>query len=266
MIGLHERIYQSELIGQEAGLEVSNLSAYPDEPVIAENAIYGRSSEDEANGSDQTSALSDNGDGANSVTFYDFTTVGEDYFSDACFIGDSRTVGLSKYAGITNATFLCATSLTIFDYEKEKITFNGEKTSIREVLENNQFGKIYLMFGINECSNSSLERFFEKYANTVNDIRLLQPGVIVFVEGNLLVTQESSDSSPKITNGNISLRNYYLSLLENKQDIFYIDINESSLCEDGALIPDYTWDQVHIKAQYYPVWKDFLLQHGIVRA
>jgi hypothetical protein len=122
------------------------------------------------------------------------------------------------------------------------------------------------MFGINECSNSSAERYFEKYANTVNDIRLLQPGAIVFTQGSLFVTQASSDESDKITNDNIALRNYYVSLLENKQDIFYIDINESSLCTEGALVPDYTWDQVHIKAQYYPIWKDFLLSHGIVKS
>jgi lysophospholipase L1-like esterase len=175
-------------------------------------------------------------------------------------------VGISKYAGIDNATFLCNTSLTIFDYERPKITYNGEKTSIRDVLSTNQFGKIYLMFGINECGRTSAERFFEKYANTVNDIRLLQPGAIVFVEGNLLVTEKSSSESDNITNDNISLRNYYISLLENKQDIFYIDINESELCENGALIPDYTWDQVHIKAQYYPIWKEFLLEHGVVRS
>ena len=44
----------------------------------------------------------------------------------------------------------------------------------------------------------------------------------------------------------------------------HIDINESNLCDEGALISDYTWDQVHIKAQYYPVWKDYLLQHAII--
>jgi hypothetical protein len=79
------------------------------------------------------------------------------------------------------------------------------------------------------------------------------------------VTAKSSAQSKSITNENISLRNYYLSLLENKQDIFYIDINESPLCSEGALIPEYTWDQVHIKAQYYPIWKQFLLEHGVVR-
>jgi hypothetical protein len=254
MIGLHDKVYYGEFEGVNAKLAANNLSDLPNEPIIVKDALGANDSESETVVSDEDTEP---------AIMYDFTTVDDSYFDDACFIGDSRTVGLSKYAGIENATFLCATSLTIFDYEKPKITYEGEKTSIRDVLSENRFGKIYIMFGINECGSSSAERFFETYANAVNDIRLLQPGTIVFVEGNLLVTSQSSMESEDITNDNISLRNYYLSLLENKQDIFYIDINTTELCEDGALVPDYTWDQVHIKAQYYPIWKDFLLSHGI---
>jgi hypothetical protein len=261
MMGIHDKVYLGELNSRNVTLEASNLSIYPDEPELVQKALN-LSEDDEDDG---ISVLSEDNN-QEDVTLYDFTTVDDDYFSDACFIGDSRTVGISKYAGIENATFLCATSLTIYDYEKPKITYNGKKTSIRDVLTENHFNKIYIMFGINECGSGTAERFFEKYANTVNDIRLLQPGSIVFVEGSLLVTAKSSSESKSITNENISLRNYYLSLLENKHDIFYIDINESSLCEDGALIPEYTWDQVHIKAQYYPVWKEFLLEHGVVRS
>jgi hypothetical protein len=262
MIGIHDKVYLGESEGDDASLEVSNLSDLPVEPEVAEEALGITESDDESNGLPTLSGENDVAD----LPDYEYATVDESYFDDACFIGDSRTVGISKYAGIDNATFLCATSLTIFDYEKSKITYDGKKTSIRDVLTENQFGKIYLMFGINECSSSSAERYFEKYANTVNDIRLLEPNAIIFVEGSLLVTAESSEESEKITNENISLRNYYVSLLENRDDIFYIDINESSLCEDGALIADYTWDQVHIKAQYYPVWKEFLLSHGVVRS
>ena len=45
-----------------------------------------------------------------------FTTATDDYFSDAVFIGDSRTVGISEFSGIKNATFLCKTSLSIYDF------------------------------------------------------------------------------------------------------------------------------------------------------
>ena len=120
------------------------------------------------------------------------------------------------------------------------------------------------MVGINECGIGRPQSFFEQYRDVVNDIRSLQPDALIFLQGNLLVTQKKSNESKSITNENISARNKLISTLANQKDIFYIDINESSLCEEGALVPEYTWDQVHIKAQYYPVWKEFLLEHAIV--
>ena len=193
-----------------------------------------------------------------------FTTATDEYFEDACFIGDSRTVGLSEFSGIENATFLCKSSLSIYDYDKPKITYEDKKTSVHDVLMEKQFGKIYLMVGINECGTGTPESFFERYRQVLENIRELQPNAIIFIQANLTVTEEKSAEEEVVTNENISARNEIISQLANQRDIFYIDVNESSLCEDGILIPDYTWDQVHIKAQYYTVWKDFLLQHAII--
>ncbi len=135
--------------------------------------------------------------------------------------------------------------------------------SVHDILAETQFAKIYLMVGINECGTGTPESFFERYKEVVNDIRKLQPEALIFIQGNLLVTQEKSDESDTITNENIAARNKLIATLANQKDIFYIDINESSLCKEGALVSDYTWDQVHIKAQYYPIWKEFLLRHAI---
>ncbi len=196
---------------------------------------------------------------------YEFTTVDDDYFDDACFIGDSRTVGISDYSGIEGATFLCRSSLTIYDYDKPKISYDGETMSIRDVLSERQFAKIYIMVGINECGTGTPETFFESYRKVVEDIRRLQPDALIFIQGNLYVTEKKSKENKSFSNDNISARNDLIATLANQKDIFYIDINESSLCDNNSLVSDYTWDQVHIKAQYYGIWKTFLLEHAIVR-
>ncbi len=198
------------------------------------------------------------------IQTYSFTTADDTYFKDACFIGDSRTVGISQYSGIENATFLCRNSLSIYDYDRKKFTYEGEKMSIREILSETKFSKIYLMVGINECGTGTPESFFEQYRDVVADIRSLQPDALIFIQGNLLVTESKSNEDENITNENISARNKLIATLANQKDIFYIDINESILCADGSLVSDYTWDQVHIRAQYYPIWKDFLLKHAII--
>ncbi len=97
----------------------------------------------------------------------------------------------------------------------------------------------------------------------VSDIQSLQPNALIFIQANLLVTSQKSEDDTSINNENITARNSLIATLANGTDIFYIDINESSLCADGSLISDYTWDQVHIRAQYYPLWKKFLLEHAI---
>ena len=153
---------------------------------------------------------------------YSFTQVTDDYFQDAVFIGDSRTVGISEYSGIENATFLCKTSLSIYDYTKPKITYKDKKTSIQEVLQTESFGKVYLMVGINECSYGTPESFYELYREVVEDIRKLQPEALIFIESNLLVTQSKSDSNEGITNESISSRNDLIATLANQKDTFYI--------------------------------------------
>lgn len=261
MRGFHDRLLIADYSGFRAGYAVSNLSSVPaaamtDAPLSDITSAFSASS-----------VMQRSADAPDLMPVSDirsFTTATDAYFDDACFIGDSRTVGISKYSGIENATFLCKTSLTIYDYNKQKITYENRKTSVHDVLAQRQFAKIYLMVGINECGTGTPESFLEHYRDVVEDIRSLQPDALIFIQGNLLVTKSKSAESSSITNENIAARNSIIATLANQKDIFYIDINESSLCEDGALVPDYTWDQVHIKAQYYPVWKDFLLQHAIM--
>lgn len=268
MQGLHDKLYITDLLSLNADYAISNLSTFSAsdmEPAnLQSDARFLAGIADDSSDSFLAHTSSQDTTSQSKTETYNFTTATDDYFADACFIGDSRTVGISKYSGIEGATFLCKTSLSIYDYDKPKITYENIKTSVHDVLEHEQFAKIYLMVGINECGTGTPQSFFEKYRDVVSDIRSLQPDALIFIQGNLFVTKRKSDESTSITNENIMIRNHLISTLANQKDIFYIDINESTLCKEGALVPDYTWDQVHIKAQYYPLWKIFLLEHAIV--
>lgn len=82
---------------------------------------------------------------------YTFTDVTQDYFDDAVFIGDSRTVGLRDYGGWDNATYYASIGLTVYDmFDTPIVEENGAKITVEEALSEHQFGKVYLMIGINE--------------------------------------------------------------------------------------------------------------------
>lgn len=200
---------------------------------------------------------------------YDFVRVEEDYFDDALFIGDSRTQGLFEYGGLEErATFYCKTSLTVYDlFKRDKafIKIDGKNVTLTEALTQRQFGKIYLMVGINELGTGTPESFFEEYAKAVFKIRELQPDAIIFAEGIMRVATKKNASDPIFNNDRINIRNVEIETLADNRSIFYIDVNEAVCDENGNLYDDWTFDQIHLKAKYYEVWKEFLLDHGIVR-
>lgn len=200
---------------------------------------------------------------------YEFQEVTEDYFNDAVFIGDSRTVGLFEYGGLEErADFFAKISLTIYDVFTEPVAKDeetGEKITVEEALSKKQYGKVYLMLGINELGTGNTGYFMKSYTAAVEKIRELQPDAIIFVEGIMRVTGEKNENDPIFNNTNINEKNDAIATLADGRDVFYIDVNEVVCDENGDLIGEYTIDEIHLKAKYYEIWKEFLLKHGIVK-
>ena len=199
---------------------------------------------------------------------YEFTPVDEDYFADALFIGDSRTVGLSEYCQPLDekATFYAKVSLTIYAVmDKPFIKKGNSEISVAQALSENQFGKIYIMLGLNEMGTGTVETFTEKYSEVIGRIRELQPDALIFIQGIMHVTEKKSKSDKYFNNPDINARNEALSALADNQTIFYMDMNEAVDDENGNLLDELTFDDVHLKASSYQRWYEFLLEHGIVK-
>lgn len=200
---------------------------------------------------------------------YSFQTVTEDYFDDAVFIGDSRTVGLFEYGGIEErADFYAKISLTIYDAltaELAKDKETGKKITVEEALMQKEYGKVYLMLGINELGTGTTDTFMEEYGKVVSRIRELQPNAIIYVQGIMKVTGKKDGEDDIFNNTNIEDKNRAIAKLADNRDVFYIDVNEVVCDGEGNLNEEYTIDEVHLKAKYYEIWKQFLLEHGIVR-
>ena len=200
----------------------------------------------------------------------EFCEVTDEYFDDALFIGDSRTVGLSEYVDELDAraTFYSKVSLTIYTVlEKPFLKKEGSKVkmTVDEALSENEYGKIYIMLGLNEMGTGNLNMFIEKYTEVINRIRELQPDAIIYIQGIMHVTADKSNTDKHFNNPNINERNEALSQLANGEDIFYIDMNESVDDEDGNLLKELSFDDVHLKASAYERWHQYLLQHAIVK-
>lgn len=193
-----------------------------------------------------------------------FVTVEEDYFEDAVFIGDSRTVGLQDYGGLDKTDFFATVGMNVYDLWTDKFCeVNGEKVTLEEALTAKQYGKIYFQIGINEMGRGTLDGFMEKYAQSVEKIRELQPEAFIFLQGIMKVTAEKSNSDSIFNNQGIQARNERIAELADGITVFYIDVNEVVCDETGGLRADLTFDNLHLYGSKYGIWVDFLKTRGI---
>ena len=190
-------------------------------------------------------------------------TVGKEYFDDALFIGDSRTVGISEYGDLNNATFFANTGMSVYNVFDKKVSVpKVGKVKLDQLLTSKKYGKVYIMLGINELGYNS-NNTLKKYKELVKFVQNKQNNAIIYIEANLHVTVEKSNKDKVINNVNINKFNNEISKLADNEKIFYIDINEKFDDKDGNLSSNYTQDNVHIYAKYYKEWSDWLSQNAV---
>lgn len=194
--------------------------------------------------------------------------VEDDYFSDALFLGDSRTVGMYEYGELEDiATFYASKGLTIyklFDAQIVELPGQKEKITVEEALQHQSFRKIYIMVGINEMGRGTVESFAETYGEAVAHLQELQPEAVIYIQAILKVTAARSDQGDYINNEGIEARNEALSKLADGKKVFYLDPNQAVCDEDGGLVQEYTFDGVHLKAKYIGQWKEFLKDNAVL--
>lgn len=182
----------------------------------------------------------------------------QEFFANALFIGDSRTVGLMEYGNIENATFFASSGMSVFSLNKKTVTVPGEgKLSFEEILERKQYDTIYLMLGINELGYR-FERVEAKYKEIVEQIKSAQSEAKIYLCANLHVTKEQSEKDYIFNNDNINRVNQMIEALADKERTNYLDVNILFDDEEGNLSTDYSSDSFHVLGRYYTNWVDWL--------
>ncbi len=184
------------------------------------------------------------------------------YFDDALFIGDSRTVGLHEYGDLGNAEVVADAGMNVYKiYETEFATISGEKKLLETILSERQFGKIYLMLGINELGYD-YDRTVSRYEELVKKLQESQPDALIFLQANLHITGKKSEASPIYTNENINRFNQAVEQMADQRTRFYLDVNELFDDENGNLAQEYTMDNAHVLGKYYSDWVEWILKHA----
>lgn len=192
------------------------------------------------------------------------SSVENDYFNDAVFIGDSRTEGFFMYTDLTNAKAFAHKGLTVDTvFTDPVVNMNGSKLSIVEALRQTSFQKVYIMLGVNETGWAYNSIFIEKYAKLVDEIQIINPNATIYLQSILPVSNEVSSTHDYIKNEKINEYNDFIKQIAKEKNVHYLNVSEAVAAPNGALPDDAAVDGIHLKKEYCQKWLEYLKNHII---
>ena len=190
-----------------------------------------------------------------------YVTLDESWFDDALFIGESRSVGLKDYARLGKADYFCGISMSVFDVRQRYCADRDYgSTSLRWVLENNTYGKIYIHLGLNDISGD-LDMVMASYQELIDMIRELQPNAYIILQPVLTITRAKASSRFFPIDKLIEMNNRLKAIAESNPEVFRIcDYNQVLADEEGYMRPDVVTDGCHLTYDGYNAWADWILE------
>lgn len=186
----------------------------------------------------------------------------DEFFADALFIGDSRTMGLQNYAELETATFFAYSGLSSFSVFKKTLDVPGlGETTLEDLLTTQHYGKIYLMLGINELGYP-LSSIRSQYTHVATRIHELHPDAQIILCANLRVVADGKEKRDYVANETINQVNEHIASLADNETFFYVDVNPLFDDGTGALDPQYCADDLHPYGKYYYQWGEWLYEIG----
>lgn len=190
--------------------------------------------------------------------------VGNDWFADAVFLGDSRTDGLRLYSGIKGASFICHTGLSVFTVGSNAcIKSDGTKITAMDALAKQQYAKVYLMLGVNELGYSTTA-FQKAYTKVVEEIKELQPGAAIYLQTLIPVNEPiayQNGTNRAINNEKLKQFNEVIAAVAQNEDVCLVNVDVPFWSVDGCLAAENTGDGVHLTKAGYKSWYAYLRTH-----
>ena len=189
--------------------------------------------------------------------------VENDFFADAALMGNSMARGLELWGGIPTIDYFGINSASVATVTKTKnfTLRDGTPCTQLEALCQKQYGKIYLLYGINE-SGYSTEGFIRLYGEMLDALVKREPDAEIYILSLCPVTEKKSTTDATYTEERVLELNAALHALAEERGFWYVDNVEALAGEDGYLPEDYARDDgIHLLEDKYPLWAEYLRTH-----
>ena len=202
-----------------------------------------------------------------SVTVPENGRVDDSYFSDAVFVGDSRTEGLRMYSGISpSPKFFSGVGLTVTKVFSDQIVqLNGQWLTVADALRQADYNKVYIMLGMNELGWVYESVYAQDYGRIIDVIRETHPDATIYVQSIIPVSKwkDTTDPDRIYTNANVVRLQKVLSEMCEEKNVHYVNVAEVMQDENGYLFSEATEDGMHLTQEYCKIWAEYLRTHTV---
>lgn len=192
--------------------------------------------------------------------------VEDTYFEDAAFLGDSRTEGFRLYSGLKTGTYYDAVGATVESVFSKAVDTPAGKMPLLDAMAKKDFGKVYVMLGINELGWSKTETFRNQYAKVIDRLRVDHPDAEIVLQSIIPVSAKQEEKKSYVNNGRIAVYNEIIYQLAEEKGCAFVDSAEAVADENGCLRAEWNSDGIHLNIKGCEAWLEYLRSHPVGEA
>ena len=192
--------------------------------------------------------------------------VEDTYFEDTAFLGDSRTEGFHLYSGLKTGAYYCSVGATVESVFSKAVETPAGKMPLLDAMAKEDFGKIYVMLGVNELGWSKTETFRDQYAKVIDRLRADHPDAEIILQSIPPVSAKQEKKKTYVNNGRIAAYNEVIFRLAEEKGCDLVDAAEAVTDENGCLRAEWNSDGVHLNVKGCQAWLDYLRTHPVGEA
>ena len=189
--------------------------------------------------------------------------VEDTYFEDTAFLGDSRTEGFHLYSGLKTGAYYCSVGATVESVFSKAVETPAGKMPLLDAMAKEDFGKIYVMLGVNELGWSKTETFRDQYAKVIDRLHSDHPDAEIILQTILPVSAKQEKKKTYVNNGRIAAYNEVIFQLAEEKDCDLVDAAEAVTDENGCLRAEWNSDGVHLNVKGCRAWLEYLRTHPV---
>ena len=191
--------------------------------------------------------------------------VGDDYFEDAVFVGDSMMENIEMLDLFPTANFVTLIGMSPISADKKLFHLPGDERFVTayDVISQYPHQKIFILLGGNALDHKPSDGTLQDYR------RMMERMIQEYPDSYFYVLCPPSMTQSKMAEAGISPKRYQnfregLRQLAEEKHLYFIDLYALFVGEDGFLLTEHAaFDGFHLKAESSKILEDYIRRHTV---